>query len=393
MVQKCDLGRIKSYLVGGAVRDQLLNRPVVEKDYVVVGSSTEQMLELGFTQVGKDFPVFLHPITKDEYALARTEKKQGNGYTGFVCHSSPDVTLEQDLSRRDLTVNAMVKTANGDIIDPYNGQNDLKNKLLRHVSPAFIEDPLRVLRVARFAARYYYLGFSIASETMLLMKDISQSNELSALSAERVFKEMERSLIDKNPEIFFLTLYQCEALKTILPELHNVMTKQSVIDGNAALTPLINAAAMSGKLTVRFAALCLTIYQQAPTTDQLTTINNICHQLKVPSQLKSITLKACEHLNTINNVETQTASAILVMFNKIDVWRKPEDFDDILLACQAITQNNVAKAHQSNRLTSMLIDVKKITAQDFIKQGMKGKDIKIALDHARQNKIEDLLNS
>ncbi len=207
------------YLVGGAVRDQLLNIPVYDKDWVVVGSSPEEMLSNGFTAVGKDFPVFLHPKTKQEHALARTERKSGAGYTGFECHYAPDVTLEEDLIRRDLTINAMAQDEQGHIIDPYGGQRDLEDRILRHVSDAFIEDPLRVLRLARFAAKLRHLGFTVADETMVLMTQIAQSGELEHLTAERVWQEWHKSLSTQNPEIFLSVLRDCGALKVVLPEL------------------------------------------------------------------------------------------------------------------------------------------------------------------------------
>lgn len=207
------------YLVGGAVRDQLLGISVHDKDWVVVGSSPEQMLSQGFQTVGKDFPVFLHPKTHEEYALARTERKSGHGYTGFECHFSPDVTIEDDLLRRDLTINAMAQHEDGTIIDPYDGQQDLQNKLLRHVSDAFVEDPLRVLRVARFAAKLAPLGFTVADETLELMSKIAQSGELSHLTAERVWQEWHKSLTTERPDVFLEVLRQCGALKVVLPEL------------------------------------------------------------------------------------------------------------------------------------------------------------------------------
>jgi len=206
------------YLVGGAVRDELLGYPYTDKDYVVVGSTAEQMLQQNYRPVGKDFPVFLHPDTKEEYALARTERKTGAGYKGFDIYASPEVTLEQDLQRRDLTINAMAKNAEG-VVDPYGGQADLKAKMLRHVSPHFKEDPLRVLRVARFAARYAHLGFRIAPETMALMKEMVSTGEVSALIPERVWQEISRSLGEKSPDVFFETLRQCGALAAILPEI------------------------------------------------------------------------------------------------------------------------------------------------------------------------------
>ena len=210
---------MKIYLVGGAVRDLLLHYPFKERDWVVVSADAQQMLDLGYQQVGKDFPVFLHPRTKEEYALARTERKTAAGYTGFEVHATPDVSLEEDLMRRDLTINAIAQDEQGNIIDPYHGQNDIKNKLLRHVSPAFSEDPVRILRVARFAARYAHLGFTVAPETMQLMTSMVNNGEVDALVAERIWQEMYKALNERNPEVFLTTLRECGALKKILPEL------------------------------------------------------------------------------------------------------------------------------------------------------------------------------
>ncbi|MGL4566399.1 MAG: multifunctional CCA addition/repair protein, partial [Halioglobus sp.] len=207
------------YLVGGAVRDALLGYPSSERDWVVVGASPQDMLDNGYQQVGRDFPVFLHPQTKDEHALARTERKQGHGYTGFAVHCDPAVTLEQDLLRRDLTIHAMARSESGAIIDPYGGQRDLAAKILRHVSAAFVEDPLRVLRTARFAARYAHLGFTVAAETIELMAQIVHQDELAHLPAERVWTEIERALGERNPEVFIEVLRACGALQRLLPEL------------------------------------------------------------------------------------------------------------------------------------------------------------------------------
>ena len=210
---------MKTYLVGGAVRDKLLNYPVIDKDWVVVGASAEKMLELGYTPVGSDFPVFLHPQTKEEYALARTERKSGKGYKGFSFYAAQDVTLEQDLSRRDLTINAMAQDNKGQLTDPFNGQQDLADKVLRHVSSAFSEDPLRVLRVARFNARYAHLGFKVADETLSLMQDISASAELEHLTKERVWQELEKSLGEQSPLVFFKVLSNAHALDKLFPDL------------------------------------------------------------------------------------------------------------------------------------------------------------------------------
>ena len=210
------------FKVGGAVRDYLLQRPVTDVDWVVVGASAEQMLAQGFKPVGSDFPVFLHPTTQEEYALARTERKTGHGYGGFTFHAAPDVSLEQDLSRRDLTINAMAQAADGTIIDPFNGQQDLAQRVLRHVSAAFTEDPLRVLRVARFAARYAELGFQVAPETLHLMQQLAESGELNHLTAERVWQETRRALMEPRPDVYLQVLRDCGALKVLLPEVEQL---------------------------------------------------------------------------------------------------------------------------------------------------------------------------
>ncbi len=340
-----DLSSLNILLVGGAVRDTLLNRTITEKDYVVIGATREKMLALGFQQVGKDFPVFLHPQTHAEYALARTERKQGQGYTGFVCYAEPDVTLEEDLLRRDLTVNAMAMASNGDIIDPYNGQRDLNNKILRHVSNAFTEDPLRVLRVARFAARYHSYGFTIAPETMALMTKLSRSGELKALSAERIWKEIYRSLEESNPEVFFNVLYQCGALEELWPDLHKLwgvpnpkLHHPEICSGIHTMMVLQQAVQLSSKTSVRFAALCHDLGKSLTPTDQwpshkghetsgLVLIENICQTLKVPNNHKSLALKVCQyHLHCHKAFELK-ASTILSMFDKLDIWRKADEFD------------------------------------------------------------------
>ena len=250
------------YLVGGAVRDHLLGHPYHEKDYVVVGATPEQLLAQGFQPVGKDFPVFLHPETKDEYALARTERKSGHGYHGFEFHTDPSVTLEQDLIRRDLTINAMAMDNDGNVYDPYGGQQDLCNKVLRHVSDAFVEDPLRVLRIARFAARYHALGFVVAPETLLLMQELAESGELHALTPERVWKETSRALMEARADVYFETLRACGALKVLFPELDALFGipqrpeyHPEIDSGVHTMMSLQQACRANYSLDVRFAVL------------------------------------------------------------------------------------------------------------------------------------------
>lgn len=407
--------QLNFFLVGGAVRDALLNREVVDKDYVVVGSSVDEMLALGFIQVGKDFPVFLHPKTKQEYALARTEKKSGQGYTGFQCDASSNVTLEDDLLRRDLTVNAMAMDESGKITDPYNGQNDLQNRVLRHVSQAFVEDPLRVLRVARFAARYHEYGFSIADETLILMKQLSESGELLSLSGERVWQEMERSLADANPEVFFQVLYQCLALKSLWPELHNLWGipnparwHPEICSGIHTMMVLQQAVKLSPKTSVRFASVChdlgksLTNDEKLPShpgheTAGLPLIEELCSRLRIPSAHKNLALKVCQfHLHVHKAFELK-ASTIFKLFNQLDVWRKPDEFDDFLLCCQADFTGRLGFEKRDYPQKEFLYQAYKklclVTAKPFVEKGLKGLAIKEAISQQRLIELKSFKES
>lgn len=397
--------QLNTFLVGGAVRDSLLNRAVVDNDYVVVGSSVEAMRQLGFIQVGKDFPVFLHPKSKQEYALARTEKKSGQGYTGFNCNASPNVTLEEDLLRRDLTINAMAMDENGKIVDPYNGQIDLKNRVLRHVSMAFIEDPLRVLRVARFAARYHEYGFTIAPETLALMTQLSESGELLSLSGERVWQEMQRSLADANPEVFFQVLYQCQALKSLWPDLHNLWGipnpakwHPEICSGLHTMMVLKQAVLLSTKTTIRFASVChdlgksLTEDETLPShpgheTAGLPLIEELCARLRVPTAYKTLALKVCQFHLHAHKVFELKASTILKLYDQLDAWRKPEEFYDFLLCCQADFTGRLGFEKREYRQKDFLYHAFEklvlITAKPFVEQGLKGLEIKAAISEQR----------
>lgn len=415
------------YLVGGAVRDKLLNRPVKDNDYLVVGATVEQMLALNFVQVGKDFPVFLHPTSKDEYALARTEKKQGSGYTGFSCHAAPDVTIEQDLIRRDLTINAMAIDNKGNIVDPYNGQSDLNKRKLRHVSDAFIEDPLRVLRVARFAARYHGEGFTIADETLALMTQISDSGELNTLSAERVWQEMQLTLAEggiqgASPEVFFQVLYQCNALKALWPELHALWNVPNPAKWHPEICTgvhtmmvlqqavrLTNTAEFSDKpntqIAIRFAAIChdlgkgitpesLWPSHRGHETTGLPLVEKICLQLKVPNQCKQLALKVCEHHLHCHKAFELKASTILRIFNQLDVWRKPDEFDDFLIGCKSDFLGRLGfenKSYDQEKYwKEAMLAAKEVQAKVFIEQGIKGAAIKEHMDKARLDAIEKI---
>ena len=408
---------LNSYLVGGAVRDKLLGHKVYDRDFVVVGSTVEKMLALGFTQVGKDFPVFLHPKSKEEYALARTERKHGKGYTGFICDASSAVTLEEDLLRRDITINAMAipftdTVVTSSIIDPYNGKIDLENRILRHVSSAFVEDPLRVLRVARFAARYHDYGFTIADETLQLMRDISNSGELSTLSGERVWQEMQRSLAENNPEVFFQVLRDCGALENIWPELNSLWGVPNpekwhpeICSGIHTIMVLQQAVKLSSNTSVRFAALChdlgksLTLEENWPRhqgheKSGLALVEKICKQLKVPKDHKILALKVCEfHLHCHKAFELK-ASTIIKLFNNLDVWRKPEEFFDFLKACTADFRGRLhfdEKPYpQVDYLKSAFNAALAVTAKEFVEKGLKGIEIKEAINNKRIAIVQEI---
>jgi len=412
------------YLVGGAVRDQLLNRAVKDHDYLVVGATVDKMLSLGFNQVGKDFPVFLHPKTKQEYALARTERKQGQGYTGFSCYAEPDVTIEQDLLRRDLTVNAMAMTSEGKIIDPYHGQQDLENRILRHVSDAFVEDPLRVLRVARFAARYHSYGFTIAPETLALMTEISESGELLTLSAERVWQEMQRTLAEDtdsendlehaSPEVFFQILHQCQALKALWSELDALWNVPNpaqwhpeICSGVHTMMVLQQAVLLTknhdNKTAIRFAALChdlgkgLTASEHWPShrgheKAGLPLVEKIAKQLKVPTHYKQLALKVCEHHLHCHKAFQLKPSTILKIFDQLDVWRKPQEFEDFLIACKSDFLGRLGFENrpypQELFLKEAMLAACQVNAKSFVEQGLKGIAIKAAMAKTRLTAIE-----
>ncbi len=399
------------YLVGGAVRDQMLGRPVKDKDYVVVGATPAQMLALGYEQVGKDFPVFLHPKSKQEYALARTERKSGKGYTGFICDTSASVTLEDDLRRRDLTVNAMAQSEHGDLIDPYGGQQDLDARVLRHVSDAFIEDPLRVLRVARFAARYHQLGFTIANETMALMTQISQSEELSHLSAERVWQETQRSLQDPAPRVYFEVLRACAGLTHWFPEIDalwgvpNPPKHHPEIDtGLHTMMVLEQACLLSDSVAVRFAALvhdlgkALTPPEKWPSHHGhgqlgLAAINALCDRLKAPNDCRELALLVSEFHGHIHTAPELKPSTLLKVFNRCDVWRKPERFEQLLLACEADARGRTGfellPYPQADYVRTMLTAALSVDIKAIVASGIKGPEIKAELEAQRQQAIAD----
>jgi tRNA nucleotidyltransferase (CCA-adding enzyme) len=342
---------LQAYVVGGAVRDELLGLPVNDHDWVVVGATPQQMLDAGYRAVGKDFPVFLHPDSGEEYALARTERKTGPGYHGFSVHAAPDVTLEDDLIRRDLTINAMARDAEGTLIDPHGGQRDLANQVLRHVSEAFAEDPVRILRLARFAARLHH--FSVAPETMALMARMVQAGEVDALVAERVWQEISRGLMEARPSRMFEVLRECGALERLLPELNRLWGvpqraeyHPEIDTGVHVMMVLDMAARLNASLPVRFACLCHDLGKGATPADEWPRhidhearsecmARDVAQRLKAPTDAAELAvLVAHEHTN-IHRSADFGAAAIVRILERCDAFRRPQRFHEVLLACEA----------------------------------------------------------
>ncbi len=396
---------MKIYLVGGAVRDGLLKLPVKDKDWVVVGATPQQMLDEGYEQVGKDFPVFLHPQSHEEYALARTERKSGQGYTGFTCYSAPDVTLEQDLLRRDLTINAIAQDENGELIDPYNGLADIERRLLRHVSPAFNEDPLRVLRVARFAARYAHLNFQIAPETLVLMRSMTDNGEIAHLTAERVWKETENALTSRNPQVFFAVLRECGALKVLFPEidaLYGVPAPAKwhpeIDTGIHTLMTLSIAAQLSPAVDVRFATLChdlgkgLTPKEKWPSHHGhgpagVKLVEQLCARLRVPNEIRDLAKLVAEFHDLIHTFPILQPKTVIKLFDAIDAWRKPQRVEQIALTSEADARGRTgfeaSDYPQGRMLRAAWVAAQSVTNKEVIEAGFGGPAIREELTKRR----------
>lgn len=338
------------YIVGGAVRDELLGLPGSDRDYVVVGGTPEAMLARGYRPVGKDFPVFLHPETNEEYALARTERKTGHGYHGFAFHAAPDVTLEQDLARRDLTINAMARAADGTLVDPFHGQADLRARILRHVGPAFVEDPVRILRLARFAARF--TAFSVAPETMALMSQMVKAGEVDHLVPERVWQEVARGLMEARPSRLFQVLRECGALARLLPEVDRLFGvpqraefHPEVDTGIHTLMVVDQAARQGYGLPVRFAALTHDLGKGTTPAELLPRhhghearsvelAKDLCARLKVPNDARDLALLAARWHGDIHRGAELKPSTVVSLLEKTDALRRPERFEQLLQACE-----------------------------------------------------------
>ncbi|MDF3013059.1 MAG: multifunctional tRNA nucleotidyl transferase/23-cyclic [Cellvibrio sp.] len=406
---------MNTYLVGGAVRDKLLGRTITEKDWVVVGSSPEQMQAQGFIPVGKDFPVFLHPQTKEEYALARTERKTGKGYAGFSFYCGEEVTLEEDLIRRDLTINAMAEDANGMIIDPYNGQQDLADKLLRHVSPAFAEDPVRILRIARFAARYHALGFHVADETTSLMQTMVANGEVDHLVAERVWKETERALGEPHPEIFIEVLRACNALARLFPEIDALFgvpqpaTHHPEVDtGVHTLMSLQQAAALSSSTCVRFATLLHDLGKaQTPSEEwprhiahenrSLPLVKQLCERIAAPKDYKDLALMVAQwHTHCHRALELKPVTLLKVLQSN-DAFRRPERFEQFLLCCEADSRGRTGFENreypQADLFRKALIAAQSIDIASIQAAGLTGKDFGDEVNRQRLQNLIQLKNN
>ncbi|AAV82798.1 CCA-adding enzyme [Idiomarina loihiensis] len=367
------------YLVGGAVRDKLLKLPVHERDWVVVGARAEDLLKQGFLQVGKDFPVFLHPSTREEYALARTERKSGKGHTSFDVFASPDVTLEDDLARRDLTINAIAQSEDGEIVDPYNGVQDIKARKLRHVSEAFTEDPLRVLRVARFAARFAHLDFTVAEETQQMLQEMSASQELSHLVPERVWREWEKSLLTQTPTVFLTLLRDIQALSQVLP---------GITADDSQLQRLQRTSAYSDSVTLRFASLF--IEQETPES-----LKQFCRQLAIPNHYRDSALLARNHEDFITTPELPEKAQLAALLKQIDYWRRPEKLEQLLQLRQAEyseskQQKSIAAQHK--KLRSGAEKAAALNAGTLQQQGFTGKALGDALREQREQILAEALN-
>ena len=397
----------KIYCVGGAVRDRLLGMTVQDHDWVVVGSTPEEMVAQGFLPVGNDFPVFLHPQTHEEYALARTERKTARGYQGFAVYAAPDVTLEQDLLRRDFTINAIAQDADGKLIDPHNGAADLRAGILRHVSAAFSEDPVRILRAARFAARF---GFTIAPETLALMRGMVDNGEVDALVAERVWQELARGLMEKNPSRFFETLRSCGALAKIIPEIDALFgvpqpeKHHPEIDcGIHTMLVVDDAAHHDYPLEVRFAALTHDLGKATTPKDILPRhighelrsvdlLQALCERLRVPGECRDLGLLAARYHGDIHRAKELRAETIIKLFHSADAWRRPERFSRLLQACASDARGRTGHENdaypQENYLLHLLSLARSVDAGEIAKQCSDSTAIAAAVQQARILAIE-----
>ena len=398
------------YKVGGAVRDRLLGIPFSDTDWVVVGASADEMLAQGYRPVGADFPVFLHPKTGEEYALARTERKSGRGYGGFTFYASPDVTLEDDLIRRDLTINAMAEDNDGKVIDPYHGQEDLEARLLRHVSPAFAEDPLRVLRVARFAARYAPLGFSVAPETLALMRELSESGELEALTAERSWKEISRALMESRPDVFIQVLRDCGALAVLMPEVDALFGvpqppqhHPEVDTGEHVLAVLRECAQYDQPLSVRWACLVHDVGKGETRKEDwpkhhahehlgLPLIDALNARFKVPRDCQELARLVGEYHTHCHRALELRPTTVLELLQSFDVYRRPQRFEEFLAASEMDARGRHGLEDrdypQAEYWRGAAQAARAVAVRPLLEKGYKGAELGEALKRERLNALK-----
>ncbi|MCK9637633.1 MAG: multifunctional CCA addition/repair protein [Methylobacter tundripaludum] len=403
------------YLVGGAVRDQLLGLPVKERDWVVIGETPESMVKQGFRPVGKDFPVFLHPQSREEYALARTERKTAPGYKGFTVHASPDVSLEQDLIRRDLTINAMAMTPEGLLVDPYGGRRDLERRIFRHISPAFAEDPVRILRIARFAARYADLGFTLAEETRVLMQSMVTAGEVDHLVPERVWAELFKALNEKSPSAFFYTLKDCAALDKIFPEISCLFGvpqpekhHPEIDTGIHAMLCLEQAALLSPSPEVRFAALVHDLgkglspeanwpHHYAHETQGLPVLERMCARLRVPNSFKSLAMQVMQYHTHCHRAFELRASTITDMLAALGAYKPNNKLPEFLLACEADAKGRTGFEHspypQAGLLSAAAKEAASVDTSAILNSELKGADIGEAIRRLRIKAVAEFIKS
>ena len=403
------------YLVGGCVRDKLLGLKTKDRDWVVVGATADELLKLDYKQVGKDFPVFLHPKTSEEYALARTERKTAAGYSGFNFHAAADVTLEEDLIRRDITINAIAEADNGDLIDPFNGQADIKAKVLRHVSPAFIEDPVRILRLARFAARFAYLDFSIAKETQQLMNEMVNNGEVDSLVPERVWQETMRALGEKTPARYFEVLRDCGALKKLFPEIDRLWGvpqpekhHPEIDTGIHTMMVLTQAAKLSDDPKVRFAALVHDLGKGTTPKTQwpkhidhesrgVPLVEKLCDRYRIPNDYRELGIIVAKYHLHYHRAEELKDKTFLKTLNSLDAFRRPERFELFLLACEADSRGRTGYEDKNFVQPAIYRKVfnaaKTINAKELVALGLKGQEIKEELNKQRIQAIKKIRDS
>ena len=401
---------MKQYLVGGALRDELLGLPVVDRDWVVVGSTPDEMTNAGFKSVGKDFPVFLHPSSHEEYALARVERKTGPGYHGFEFNTDSSVTLEEDLSRRDLTINAMARKDTGEIVDPYHGRDDLEKRLLRHVSQAFTEDPVRVLRIARFMARLSHLDFNVAEDTVLLMQSMVDNGEVENLVAERVWQEMHGALAAQCPRAFFDTLRQCSALKSILPEVNALFGvpqpekwHPEIDTGLHTMMVLEQCTQLSEDTDVRFAGLCHDLGKATTPAEVLPShsgheqrgadiTKTLCQRLRVPRKTTELALISARYHTHCHRVRDLNAGSLAKLLQSLDVIRKPIRFEQFLLVCTADARGRLgfetADYPQAGILRSAATEFREINVSDIARQTTNKSTISDVVTQTRVNAMK-----